>query len=594
MQNAKSRPISEYSIEELKYELVKNCNLLEKKARIILAAKPDSDYETQSSELQQRIKLVEEELMRKQRKRNDLLRQVRNMKALTPSLNKMKPTPVSRPSSRPLKSRSNLLKMLNDAQSKTDDPRFGIAIKVLKGELDDDLYESLSEYDTDGSIKKTMARRSTMNDYQANIVSIQQEIDTMGREYRDLITEQEDISKGFKENNEMKRKLEKDLSDIQIRIRNKESELQQAKELEGKATFLRNEIKKIEDKNSSTENDQKKKRFVQDSQEVMRMTSDINEIDNECKDLNKKIAELEKIATSTDLEEKKTHQVLLDAQKNNQNIAQSGESVKSEIDKLRQETNIDPVNNTKFEAFLVQMESKQMSPRDVMQKNQEKQNLEGQIKILQSEIEMFEQNEQDLYQQIQPKKDKINQLENMLKNLASKLDNQQADQIHQMPEFSEGAPSIVFSKKDVDKMPIDQTAIIIYFKEFILDKSFIGKKPSEVYLVVDLLEHESMTTNHVDIMSGVFNSQIMFECKNDFFLAEFLERTSATAQLYRERESQVTEAARTELNLLPFVRGYTEMTQTVPLWNKLNKYVGKVTFEARILRPPNKQQKTTN
>ena len=155
-----------------------------------------------------------------------------------------------------------------------------------------------------------------------------------------------------------------------------------------------------------------------------------------------------------------------------------------------------------------------------------------------------------------------------------------------MPQFTQGAPNIKFNKSDVSKLAPDETAIAVLFKDFQFERSFIGKKPSKIFLVVDLLEHQSMATAAVDINSGAFDARLTFVCTNDFFLSEFLERTSAGVQLCRQRESQVTEASRTELNMLPFVRGYTSMTQTVALWNKANKVVGKVTFEAAIYRAP--------
>ena len=87
---------------------------------------------------------------------------------------------------------------------------------------------------------------------------------------------------------------------------------------------------------------------------------------------------------------------------------------------------------------------------------------------------------------------------------------------------------------------------------------------------------------------------MIFVCKNDFFLAEYLERTSASVIICRQREDMLTEAARTEVNMLPFLDGNKEMTQTVPLWNTQNKQVGKLTFEAAIYRAPIKSKNVSS
>ena len=559
--------------EELIEVIYKNCQLLEKKAQIIKNSSNDITFEDQSKDLQNRIKLLEEDLIKKQKKRNELLRQVRNFKALTTFSSKQKNS-TSKTGLKSQKSKINIIKMLSDYQNKNEDERILISINFLKGDIN---FENSLLINENNSYQLLFQRRKLIQDYQNKIVNIQQEIDSLGREYRKLILEQEETLRFQHESFEKKKKLENEFNEISKKIKIKEEEIFQIEDFEQQSIKLNDEIQNI---NNSINIDQEllTSQEIKEEEEYNSIEKEIEFYNEKCLINNKKIIKLKKKLNES-IEEEKS---LLN-QKNNIN----NEEIKKELNKISNNSNIDPLLNNKFQTFLSQMDSKKLSPKDIIIKNKQKDDLEKQIKILQTDIENFETKEQNLNMQIQPKKDQISNLENSLKNLANKFDSQPGF-IHQMPEFIDSAPSITFTNEEISLISKDQTAIIILFKDFIFDKTFIGKKTSQIYLVVDFLEHQSNTTNYVDINSGLFNSRLIFICKNDFILSEYLERTSVTVQLCRIRESQTTEAAKTELNLLPFVRGYSQMTQTVGIWNKSNKYVGKITFETAIYRSPMK------
>jgi hypothetical protein len=133
----------------------------------------------------------------------------------------------------------------------------------------------------------------------------------------------------------------------------------------------------------------------------------------------------------------------------------------------------------------------------------------------------------------------------------------------------------------------DRNALIILFRDFEIGASFIGKRPSQVFLVLEFLESESVTTAGVDSKSGWFtNRPLQFVCKNDFILSTYFSKSAIPVQMCRARQDRITEIGKSELNLTPLVTdGITAFSSSINIWNTAGKIVARINFELALLKP---------
>ncbi|EAX88699.1 hypothetical protein TVAG_294050 [Trichomonas vaginalis G3] len=581
MLSPKARTAGELSLDDLKEEFLKNCESLERKAKALVTAKSEIGPDDQVKELQLKIKQLEAELARKQRRRNNLLRQVRSFKALTGATATRVKQPVAanfKGSSARSKSRTDVIKQLNDYNSKHHDPNIDFALLVLHGKATpEELNDQMDADKEQIGFGEVIQRRMNLNKYRQQSDQLTADLDTLRKQYEKLEMHRDDVVHGYQSQADQNTQAQREYNDYYKKLEQKKQELQKAQDLESQNAQLQSEIDA-----SGLDNEARIERLNKAKEQAAK-----DQLKREIADLQNDSARLEE--SNANLEQK-IHELEATSPKK----SSKEEEITAELDKLKEQLNEDPSTNMKFNNFIAQMESYALSPQDVVDKNKEKTELEQQIRDIQQEIEELQNKDQQLQHESDIKRENISKLENSLTDIANEYEKLPTDQVHAMPEFIKGAPSIKFTKQDIFQIGQDQTAIIIYFKTFSFEHSFIGKKPSKVFLNVELLEHQSTESQPVDITSGVFNSRMIFVCKNDFFLAEYLERTSASVIICRQREDMLTEAARTEVNMLPFLDGNKEMTQTVPLWNTQNKQVGKLTFEAAIYRAPIKSKNVSS
>lgn len=566
MLSPRSRPVNELTNEELKEVILKNCHSLDKKAHSLAQVKTDQ-ADDPTKDLQNRIKQLEEDLARKQRRRNNLLKQVRGIKAFTTANSRARPNTVKHRvgTAQTSKNRTEVIRLLTDYQQKYQDPNVDAALMILTGHgSPEQIREMVDVEDDSNGFNDLLNRRTQTHKYRQQTDAITSEKDEYDKQIQELVNHQNNLLAEYETQVLNKNQIEAEYDSLYPTYRQKQEEADQARRIEEQIEAVRQEIENI-----MSNPDENTTSLVN-----MRERDMINRLKSENESLEADVASLE--------EENKR----LKSRVGETNLSGPAAIVRRELSKILSDSSQDSFGNSKLEQFLTQMESHGISPKEFVAKSKEKEELEQNIRKIQQEINELETNTEKLQQETKPKLDQISQLEANLKTLANKLGTQATVQEHTMPEFKDGAPSIQFKSSVIKDIGDDQTAIIIYFKNFHFEKSFIGKKPSHIFLVVDFLEHQSINTKAVDINSGVFDDSLTFVCKNDFFLREYIERTSASCQLCRRREDTVTEAAATELNLLPFLKGHHEITQTVPFWNKSDKLVGNITFEAAIYRPP--------
>jgi hypothetical protein len=115
----------------------------------------------------------------------------------------------------------------------------------------------------------------------------------------------------------------------------------------------------------------------------------------------------------------------------------------------------------------------------------------------------------------------------------------------------------------------------------------IGKRPSELFLVIDFLENGSIKTAAVDPKSGRFpDALLQFVCKNDFILPTYLLKTAIPVQMCRARNDAVTEIGKSELNLASFVVDrITAFSSSINIWNTAGKIIARINFEVALVKP---------
>jgi hypothetical protein len=186
---------------------------------------------------------------------------------------------------------------------------------------------------------------------------------------------------------------------------------------------------------------------------------------------------------------------------------------------------------------------------------------------------------------VQAKIAEMDRIGDELRMISERLRDAEPETERPRVEYTEGAPDI--AADGLDPLSEDTNRLVVLFRDFQMAPSFVGKRPSEIFLIVDLFEQpESPRTAPVDPKSGWFNSRVEMSCKNDFILTTYFAKSAVPVQMCRSRDDQVTEIGKTELLLTPFVDdAVTAFTSAVQVWNASGKVVAKINFQVALVKP---------
>jgi hypothetical protein len=197
------------------------------------------------------------------------------------------------------------------------------------------------------------------------------------------------------------------------------------------------------------------------------------------------------------------------------------------------------------------------------------------------EIASDEGGESELKARIAEKRKARYDLKAKLRELADTF--QQSGEGQEHAEYTEGAPNITVEPDD--QQSDRSTTLARFFGDFEIFEEFIGQKPSQMFLMLQFMDRDAVSTSPVDPRSGKFDELVRFSCEKDHILAVYLEKSALLVKLGRIKGEKKTEVGRTELVLAPFIEGVTGFGSIAKIWSSTRKLVGSLTFESRLSTP---------
>lgn len=630
-QTYKNKILAEYSREELEENFLKNCEQLDKKASQIIQLEQKAQYlssrlsrltqDMQSNqkvqerfggsqapsayrqsqitvrELQDQIAVVERDISQRRLKRDAIARQVKYFKSLQNfPVHKTK----SRSSSRNVFSPTNLTKedvqgAIEDLLSKKTLPkmanRLQATISILAGDYqaaEEPLRSLMHSIGENLSLYECLERRKQLFDRDTKIEKLSDKLDELKQRYNEMIAHQKEQIDQYNNEADQNNQKTKEIMDLQQQRETKISEAQKTAEMKIISDGLRSEIELLENQKAKLqgENNDRQIRVQTQVQDVLsKLKAEIETLESKCQDMKDSNSELEATLAGLDDEYSEAKKQRSETEVQFNELQEEYKKVLGTFNTMIETIDTDPFDDSKFVTFLTQMASKGWSPEKIRSITDEYEKLNAKLTKLKDKISQNEQEETEFHKRLGSKREEIYKIESQLKNLANDL-NQPTQEVQLIPpQYTLGAEHIKVERSFINQLESDKTAIVFLFREFKLSPSFIGKKPSQIFLSVDFLEQESKTTKMVNPTDPTFDSQIIFIIKNDFILKTYLQRSAVPVLLCRNREDQITEAGKSEIVLLPFLDDVNEFTTSIKLWSSTGKAIGNLTFETKILKP---------
>lgn len=634
----RNKILAEFSREELEEEFLKNCEILDSRASQIIQLEqkaqylssrlsrltqdiedptrartrftgsqaPSAFHQSQMTvkELQNQIAAFQHELGQMQVQRDNIQRQIKYFKSLqnfsTFRSKSQRSTVRAQNTSSTRLTREDITYAIEDLIQKKTLPqmsnRLNATIAVLSGDYkkaEDELSGLMASIGENVGLFECLDRRKQLRDRESKIAELTNKLEELRQRYNEMLQHQKEQIEQYQSEADQNKQKNQEVINLQKEKETKEMEAAQISELKIVADGLRNEIDLLENQKSKlqSDNNERQIRVQTQVQDVLaQLKLEIQELEDKCKSVRETNESLTRQTEDIEANREEATKRRSEAEEHFKSLQVDYKNVLGTFNKMLETSeDVDPFEDQRFVAFLTQMAAKQWDPEKVRSVAAEIEELNQRLQKLKDKIAKYEAAEQQTNQVISEKRDEIASLNASLRTLADDLGQNSSEDQREKPQYTEGAEHVKFSEEDKSKIGEGQTAIIINFRDFKLSPSFIGKKPSQIFLVVDFLEHKAMTTKFVDPNSESFDSSIFFVCKNDFILRAYLEKSAVPVQLCRSREDQVFEAGQTELNLMPFLDNCLAFTSTVKIWNETGRAVGKVTFEAALYSPLQKQ-----
>lgn len=594
----RNRLLPEYSRQELEEEFIRCCENLDSKATEILKLEKQAEYlegrlgrlqqdvEDQTrqqvrfdgthapiayrqsqltvKELNDQIILLERELGQHQMKRDKVLQEVRYFRSLLNFPGKRSKAGTAANSGKK-KTRAELARMLSVLLTNKQMPpqmvyRIQAAISILNHNLIDAeipmrelmkiIGESLQLFDMLDKKKEIEERERQIENMRQKLAELRERHDKMTEEHQKLLQQ-------YKDEAEQNNAKYKEILDLQQQREAKEAEAARLKELQIIADGLRSEINLLEEqkvKLNEDNIDRVNKLRMQMEEAIRKLKSELDELVNHCaalrasnKDLESRCADLER--QYADAKDRKTE------------IEELSQQLQAEYDSLRKyyfpllsQTNDDPFENPRFVEFLNQMGARDWRFSNIRDFQNEIEELQERRKLSIEKVAKYENLQTKLTEMIETKKNEIANLEEQLRKLQGEngIISQEVD-TGSNQEYLEGSPDIFDTNIPVE-LNDDETAFMLHVEKFNLTRpEIIGPKRCKLTLSFDFYDHEINNTNLFLPSDTDIDSRILFPCKNDFQLREYVQKGKVKVQLVKMIGIDATPVGQDEFSLKFFL-----------------------------------------
>lgn len=437
------------------------------------------------------------------------------------------------------------------------------------------------------SLSESFRRKKDIREREAKIEELRSNLIQLTKRYDKIEIYHKQMFELYQQNAAKNSKKSEKVSELQRRKETKQIESMQTSELEIKAEEIQREIFELQKQKQSLIEKNEHHQFTFQNEvrsEFQKLQIDVQQLEVECQKIEEgnKLIETKNNRAQSDLSLSKKKRDKAETQF--RSLQKEYKEISETFGKFMENTEIDPFNDPKFVEFLSDMTKKNYLPEKVKNINDKITEIDKKIENISQSIETSKKEQDEITQRIESKRAFVSNLDQQISAISNNMKNVKDQPREKMP-FIEGAENANFADEEIQAAGEDKNAIVIVFRDFQISPSFIGQKPSQIFLVVDFLEHQSLMTTPVDPRSGFFNESICFICQNDYILKEYIEKSAVPFQMCRQTEKDVTQTGQSELILYPFVNpGIKKFTSSAKIWNETGKAVGKLVFEAAILK----------
>lgn len=567
------------------------------KARLNSLAHLNQKYAQLSpKELQDQISIIERDNVELQKKCDTISRQVAYFKTIRlgpPKVKSAKTSQVFQTKSNPQRNDAKQLarSILDSGRVPQLANRLRATSNILDGnykQAESYLQNVVSQIGEGLSLTETINLKTQLMGRELKIENLRAQLSRLSQRYKAMLEKETSLIEQYQNETNANANIQKRVDSLIKEKETKQAEAMRSAELELLDEGLLNEITILEDQRSKLINDsnEKQKRLKHEAQEALAALREevklIKKNNDAAQAVNKSIQKKANILEEQHEIAKKNRAESEEVYKGLQNDYQT---VINLFGKMMESTSADPFESAEFVQYVGMMIDKGWEPEKCKQLYDELEATNKKIQKAEKHINKYQSTVDEVTERIEAKRKQITELQKQLCDLANNLGETTPTGQRPRPKYKAGVKEAKLTEEELADIGEDQTAVVIYFGEFKLAPSFIGKRPSQIFLVADFLDHQSMQTQQVDPKSGMFNETVIFIVKNDFILRAFIDKSSIPVQLCRSREMQITEAGQTELNLTPFLDGCLEFTSSAKIWSSTGKAVGRVTFEAAVIKP---------
>lgn len=600
----RNRLLPEYSRQELEEEFIRCCENLDAKATEILKLEKQAQYlegrlgrlqqdvEDQTrqqvrfdgthapiayrqsqltvKELQDQIILLERELGQHQMKRDKVLQEVRYFRSLLNFPGKRSKNGATASTGKK-KTRAELAKMLSGLLTSNQVPpqmvqRIQAAINILNrnfADAKDHMRELMNLIGESLPLFDMLDKKEEIKKREGQIEIMRQKLAEL-RERHDKMTEEYQLAlQRYKDEAEQNNAKYKEVLDLQQQKEAKEAEAARLAELQIIADGLKNEIQLLEEQKIklAKDNEDRVKNLREQMEEAIRkLKGELDDLMNHCSSLRASNKNLEEECAKLESQYEEAKDRKLEIEELTQQLQAEYDSLRHYYVSLLSQTNEDPFESQSFRDFLEQMGAHEWKFSTIRQFQDEIDKLKERRKLNFEKLAKYQDLQEKLATMNEDKKKVIADLEEQLRRLQAE-NGIYLQEVETGPtqQFIEGAPNITFDQDIAIELEEDETAFMMYFKDFTISRpEVLGHKKCDILLSIDFYDHETQNTKLVSPSDNSFDTRILFQTKNDFQLREYIQKSLVKVQLVRVIGITAVSLGQAEFSLRAFLEGKTQ------------------------------------
>jgi DNA repair exonuclease SbcCD ATPase subunit len=546
----------------------------------------------QAQELSDQLTGLDRTLAQREARRDKVLQEVKYFRSLLnfPS-KKMK---TYGPRGEANYTRAQLARMLSKLLAENRIPqmadRLQAAIAILNGKFEDASTPMRRLMDAIGEslpFFQILDLRQSIQDREEKIEQQRAALADLKARHEEMTKRHQDNLAQYQREAEENNRMYKELLDLQHDKESKEAEATQLAELRIKIDDLKQQIALLEEQNTRIAAESAEKLALlerQRDEELARLRAELEELAAQCAALRAATAaaqaELEKISAQCEDEQRRVAEIrdAVDL------LKREFQAISERLAERLRGIGEDPFVNDRFIKFLQDLSDRRWKYTDIRDMQKHISEVERDIAAMREKQQKYQEMYEKLAAALARKTEQMERLKQETDELQRKQGIEDRDRLHSHEAvYTDGTNHVRVETQVMDELESDQTAITIEFRDFTLSPGILKPNHRKIFLLVDFLGFEPIYGTVVDVSSGTFETTMLFKRKNDYDLADYLEKQGPRVELCARLGAKYEPVAAGVLDLRPFLRGESSFSARLQLSDH-ERPAGEVSFEALIYR----------